>query len=80
MRIDLNPSSMPELERSNGSANAGKTAEPLPGRTLRRVRWPGAQVPRRGPGLYSHDGQARIAFLPLRPTAQSLFLRGRIVL
>ncbi len=31
MRIDLNPSSMPELERSNGSANAGKTAETIAG-------------------------------------------------
>ena len=46
----------------------------------RKVRWPGAPVPRRGPGLCSHDEQARIAFLPLPPTAQSLFLRGRIVL
>lgn len=31
MRIDLNPSPMPELERSNGSANAGKTGEPIAG-------------------------------------------------
>ncbi len=31
MRIELNPSSMPELERSNGSANAGKTGETIAG-------------------------------------------------
>ena len=33
MRIDLNPSSMPELARSNGSANTGKAEEAVEGQT-----------------------------------------------